>query len=563
MTRGYQKRMVLGAVLLVALTLRVWPLSFPADSHPDEENSVARALRMGRDGLNPQWYRYPPLYFYILFATFGGRYAVERVIGLVDSPEHFAEQYFVAPLSFFIQARVVSALFGVLAVWALYFLARRLSFSSRAAAGAAFVLAVSPLLVRLSHFSFTDGPPFLPFLLSLAMAAQLLKDGGKSCAFWSGFLAGLAAALKYPAGIAIVGLIGAAFSRRGNNSAGRLILCGLLGLGAGFLFVCPWAMLNFSAFWQDIAFVGEHMSHTLGDLPRSRGYIPYVLQYLPEALGWPFYLTGILGLTLWLRRNWRSAAIVGGPALAYWLIMGMAQYHYAKFSLPMLPVFALGVAWLLDRPSWQDRWKGAFAAVCLLLFAIPPLSHSLSWNLQLSLPDTRALATQWIERNVSPGVRVLSQSYGPRLAYTPERAREIAESVFALDLESGQKFSFLASHPPLGRPGFHVIGIPVYKGSHGFSGLEDTWYDAGKVNAERIEWIVLSSSVYGRYLGRKTFPRQVAFHIWLDQCWQEAARFSSHEPPLTVPILSQKGRLGPTLRVLKRIVPPPVGCQQL
>jgi len=34
--------------------------------NPDEDSSVTRALRMGRDGLNPRWYRYPPLFMYTL-----------------------------------------------------------------------------------------------------------------------------------------------------------------------------------------------------------------------------------------------------------------------------------------------------------------------------------------------------------------------------------------------------------------------------------------------------------------------------------------------------------------
>ncbi|MDP7385745.1 MAG: glycosyltransferase family 39 protein, partial [Nitrospinota bacterium] len=173
-------RLTLGLVLLLALMLRVWPLSFPSDVNPDEDSSVTRALRMGRDGLNPRWYKYPPLFIYTLFATYGVRYGFERATGQVPSAQAFAERFFANPLPLFIQGRLVSVLFGVLAVWALYLLARRLSLSRPAAAAGALFLAVSPLLVRLSHFALTDGPTVLPFIASLILAVRVLKKGRAS-----------------------------------------------------------------------------------------------------------------------------------------------------------------------------------------------------------------------------------------------------------------------------------------------------------------------------------------------------------------------------------------------
>ncbi len=447
-------RLTLGLVLLLALLLRVWPLSFPSDVNPDEDSSVTRALRMGRDGLNPRWYQYPPLFMYTLFATYGARYGFEKATGQVSSARMFAERFFADPLPFFVQGRLVSALFGVLAVWALYLLARRLSLSRPVAVGAALFFAVSPLLVRLSHFALTDGPTVLPSTASLILAVRVLQKGRARDAFWAGVLAGLAIAVKYPAGVVVMGLLVAVAGRHRtctDANAGRLICWGLLGVVSGFLVACPWAVLDFRRFWPYLLFLRDHISKSWDGIPRGRGYGPYLLDYLPAGLGWPLYLAGLLGFLIWLRRDGWRPAIVAGPAVLFILVMGAAKTHFPRYALSMYPVIVLGASLWIDIISWKGKGRAALLAGGALLLAGPPLAASFAWNLQAALPDTRTLATRWIEQNVSPGARVLAEDYGPRLAYTPDRAREIAAAERARDPRSGTKFAYLAAHPPAGR----------------------------------------------------------------------------------------------------------------
>ena len=554
-------RLTLGLVLLLALLLRAWPLSIPSDVNPDEDSSVTRALRMGRDGLNPRWYKYPPLFLYTLFATYVARYGFERATGQVPSARAFGERFFSDPLPLFIQGRLVSVLFGVLAVWALYLLARRLSLSRPAAAGAALFLAVSPLLVRLSHFALTDGPTVLPFIASLILAVRVLKKGRASDAFWAGVLAGLATAVKYPAGVVGVGLLVAAAGRGQTDAyAGRLAGWGLLGGVSAFLLACPWALLDAGRFWQYLLFLADHVSKSWGGLQRGRGYGPYLLDYLPGALGWPIYLAGLLGLWVWLRREGWRPAIVAGPAILFWLVMGAAKTHFPRFALAMLPVLALSAARWLDHMAWRPRRRAVLLAGGMLVMAGPPLAASVAWDLRAAPPDTRTLATSWIERNVPAGARVLSENYGPRLAYTPDRAHEIAAAERARNPKSGAKFAYLAAHPPARRPGYRFVTIPLRRDN--FHALDADWYDRGRVDASGIEWVVLSSAVYDRYAGLgKRFPRQAAFGRWLSACWEKAARFGPFEPIPEGWIARRLGRPGPTLRVFRRKTPPPRGCR--
>ncbi|MDP7386800.1 MAG: hypothetical protein QF593_12300, partial [Nitrospinota bacterium] len=361
-----------------------------------------------------------------------------------------------------------------------------------------------------------------------------------------------------------VGLLVAAVGRGQTHQdahAGRLVGWGLLGAVSAFLSACPWALLDFSRFWQYLLFLGDHVSKSWGGLQRGRRYGPYLLNYLPGALGWPIYLAGLLGLWVWLRREGWRPAIVAGPAVLFWVVMGAAKTHFLRFALAVLPVLALSASRWIDHIPWRPRRRAVLLAGGMLVMAGPPLAASLAWDLRTAPPDTRTLATSWIERNIPAGARVLSESYGPRLAYTPDRAREIAAAERARNPKSGAKFAHLAAHPPARRPGYRFVKIPMRRES--FYALDADWYDPHRVNASGIEWVVLSSAAYGRYarLG-KWFPRQVAFGRWLSACWEEAARFGPFEPVPEGWIARRLGQSGLTLRVFRRKKRPPPGCRK-
>lgn len=251
------------------------------------------------------------------------------------------------------------------------------------------------------------------------------------------------------------------------------------------------------------------------------------------------------------------------PALLYWVVMGSARHHFAHFSLPMLPAVALGVAWILDR-CLQRRMLGE--KVLLVVFALGalwPLAETLRWNVQRALPGTRTLATEWIEKNVPEGTRILSQAYGHRLAYTPGRAREIVASIRKENPQAGKRYAYLADHPPSDRPGYDFTRIPTLEKTRRLSSLNDHWYSADRVRASGAEWLVLTSAVYGRYLTHPdVFPRHAAFHDWLDRCSDEIVRFGPGNPPPEGRLEEAVGRLGPTIRILRlKVAEPSCGSE--
>ena len=111
----------LGAVLLLALVLRIWNIAhgLPAVYNPDEAGHFVRhAVQFLESGtLQLDYFVNPPALTHLLAgafgAIFGGGSGVARA---------FSEN----PGSVYLVARVVVALLGVVSVWVLYFVGRAL-----------------------------------------------------------------------------------------------------------------------------------------------------------------------------------------------------------------------------------------------------------------------------------------------------------------------------------------------------------------------------------------------------------------------------------------------------
>src|SRR5690242_9302962 len=194
------------ALLVVAFGLRVWgvkqglPYAYNAD---ENAHFVPKAIQLFGHGWNPHYFVNPPAYTYLLHLVFavwyGGREGVSNTFA-VDQGEVF------------IIARVVSAIVGTLAVWALYLAGARF-FDRRVGLLAAALLAVAFLPVFYSHLALNDVPTLAPICLSLWGTAGILRGGGLGSYALAGVGLGLACATKYTGGIVLLPLLAAALAQ--------------------------------------------------------------------------------------------------------------------------------------------------------------------------------------------------------------------------------------------------------------------------------------------------------------------------------------------------------------
>lgn len=162
-------------------------------SNQPDEHITFRALSRIRPGqlqFDPGLYQYGGLWVYPV----GAMLKAASLVGLVevrsdvafylDRPEAFAR--------FYIVGRLYSALWGLVATWAVFRLARRLSGCTWAAAAGGACFAAMPVVVNMAHEAKPHLPGLALMLLTVLAACRYVESGNRRWAWAAGALAGAA-----------------------------------------------------------------------------------------------------------------------------------------------------------------------------------------------------------------------------------------------------------------------------------------------------------------------------------------------------------------------------------
>lgn len=359
-TRWGSPWVALAALLAGAAAIRLvglrYGLPFPL-LNPDEENIVPRAWQMSHGGgLDPGWFGSPTLLVYAL-APF----------------EAWSEEpsYLIARLVI-----VTLAVGGVAAAW---WLGGR-AYGLLAGVVAAALSAVATVHVEYSRMAVTDVPLTLGVAGSLALLVrrQLIP---------AGIAIGLTAGVKYAGFVLLVPLLVA-----GWGDWRRLAVASVL-VPAAFLAAGPY----FAVHLGDVV---EDVRHALRDARRGAlgfendAWTPIAfLGGLWESIG-PALLIALASLVFALLYRTLADRVLAAFVLAYLAALVPLDAHFDRYLLPLMP--ALG--------ALAGRLR-SLAPVTLLLLVIP-----LVWSIRDTRPlvrtDTRVVAHDWMDENLTPGVLV-------------------------------------------------------------------------------------------------------------------------------------------------------------
>jgi 4-amino-4-deoxy-L-arabinose transferase-like glycosyltransferase len=374
-SRWGNRWLALGALLAGAAAIRLvgvqYGLPFPL-LNPDEESIVPRAWRMSHGGgLDPGWFDYPTLLMY----------AIAPFESWADDPSYVA-------------GRLVVVALGVAGVAAAWWLGGS-AYGTMAGFVAAAVTAVEVTHVEYSRMAVTD----VPMTLGVAIALALMVKGRLPAA---GIAIGVAASFKYPAFTLLVPLVVAGWGQW------RRIAISAALAPAAFLLTSPFFAVHLGAALGDVRRVQElGRDGWLGFENDHAAPIAFV-DRLWEGMG-PALLVGLLGLVLALVYRTQADRILAAFVLAYFATLLPLDAHFDRYVLPLVP--ALGA--LAGRVR-------ALASVTLLLLVIP-LVWAIADTEPLTRTDTRVLAHDWMDDNLTPGVLVAAD---PSTA-TPKDLRTI------------------------------------------------------------------------------------------------------------------------------------------
>ena len=422
---------VLGLILLGAAGLRLAAvgLGHPFLSfQPDEDANALRALRLAHGELNPQYFYYPALLWYLLAAGYRLIFWFGRELGLLLTWDDFARFYNNSPTLFYL-GRVLSVGFGTATVACLYLLGRR-AFSSTHGLLAASFLAGAFLHVRDSALSTTEAPLTFFVVLALLGAVRVHQEGRVRDYALTGLAAGLAAATKYNAVLVLVALGVAHVLRRGDQGIPVLRTLGewrVVGAGllASVVFVAlnPFLLLDWPHAWAT--------PDAWGSLAWEWRYV-HTVEYLDLRPVWWYHLSVSLrygmgvallalaqaGLLLGLWRRDAASLILLSFTLPFFAAMVSLQAVFVRYMTPLVPVLCLFAAVALQRairPLPWPRLRPWVTVGLAVLVLLEPLGASVAYGRLTRHMDTRIQMFAYMKTALPRSSRVAT--YGPSVTW--------------------------------------------------------------------------------------------------------------------------------------------------
>jgi 4-amino-4-deoxy-L-arabinose transferase-like glycosyltransferase len=418
------------AVIALALTLRLWGIGYdlPHIYHPDEPGYIAISQNIFKTGdLNPHFFNYPSLFFYINALAYVPYYLAGTLSGVFHAPGDIA-----SPLSLamgvsqtqmpttVLMGRLITMCFGIGSAALVFLIGTRLAGKAVVGMFAAFMMAVSPAAVRHSQLV-TPDTLVVFFALASVWASVLVCQEGKTWQYaMGGICVGLTISSKYNGALVLLPLLLAHLLRCGRAAlTDRRLYLALMLCGIGFLVSTPYAMLDSSKFVADLRF--EAMHYSSGHAGMEGDSLRWYLDYMWTTTGLICVLAAIEGLRGVYSRS-KEIILLAIFALVYLGFISGFQVRNDRTFLPITPfLFLLASSSLV---YWFSR-IGAFKArlartlslavfTCLTLaLLIAPALNTVSDAAQRMTADSRTTARNWIAENIPCGASIAIESYSP------------------------------------------------------------------------------------------------------------------------------------------------------
>jgi len=396
-------RGILLAILVLAAAVRLWAIDFgfPAlDTRPDEAVLVLIAASMLYVSVNPRFFHWPSLEFYVVSAIYRAWWQVQHWRGVFQHKYEIGYAILQHPAAFFLVPRVISAAAGVVTVALVYRLTMRVADRATALV-AAFLLAVVFLHVRDSHFGVTDVPMTCLLMAAMVPLQRLMADPAVR-RDWTraGLLTGLAASTKYSGGmVGVAALVIAAthWSPAVRRGLVRYVVVAALAFVAG----TPFSVLDFREFLEGLRFDQSHLLTGHG-IDLGRGWTYHWAFTLRYGVGIPLVLAAIAGIAVLWRRSWREAIVIAAFPVIYYAITGRGYTVFARYLVPLVPFLCIGAAITIAAlAQWAARGRQQVASVAMAALALavawPSMHRVVAFDRLMGRTDTRVLARAWLE----------------------------------------------------------------------------------------------------------------------------------------------------------------------
>ena len=455
---------ILCGIFLLALLLRVLGTSygFPAILNIDEPSFVRSVIGL-RFNLDPNRFDWPHTHLYINFILYTLFYYFRvflQILNLRPYIESVLPIIWHDPIVFYFISRIVNAFIGALTVIPVFLSSVILLKSRKLALMSALLFSFIPFHVYDSHLALLDTPMAFWVAWFLYFSLRIIKNPTTRNFILSGIFMGLAFGTKYNAffyyfiwGLCVLysafkypiweksGMLHFKNFKLGVNllfSARylkRYFLHFLSFLGA-YVITNPTVVTNFDLFWSSKYGRGFLFQFgNVGTLDWSE-YPNSLLENLYYQsvgdYGYTLYIFIALAMALFIFFNYRTKVnylTALFPLLMYLYISKKERNpsHYFLFLYPLLAIFV--TSFLKDLSNYIASYVVRFSTagskkvkeyvlyIIFILLMISPVYESLLIVYRFVRPDTRVMAYEWLQENLTKEDRLYY--YGSDLELLP------------------------------------------------------------------------------------------------------------------------------------------------
>ncbi|MBN1356407.1 glycosyltransferase family 39 protein [bacterium] len=422
-------------ILIAGTTFRFYGIRWgmPSFFHPDERQIMFKVNDISWNDLNPHFFAYGSLPIYVLKGTVTGldrvnRFVVDAARKMeLDAKKVSRVREWFPPMNHFrgqtLTGRALSAIVSIWTIVVLFYLGR-LMYQKKIALIAAALFSFSVLSIQQSHFYVVDGPQtFLVVCAIYFMVRMAVGDRARDY-YYSGLFIGLAMSTKFSSLPIYIAYAFAHFlalvhgNRKGFTHWLHLIGGALLSVAvmtAGM----PYWILDHEKWWRDI----QEQSRMV----RGTARLPYTIQYENTApfwyliknmaiwsLGLPFGMAAFAGFAVAIRRFFVQTKDLGNQVLlAYvvpiFIVNSLFQVKFLRYTLPLLPFFALFAAKMLFDLQKRHRMRTP-AKILTIVVLTGTLIWAIAYTTVYRYPNTRIEASSWVYQNIPSGAHILLES---------------------------------------------------------------------------------------------------------------------------------------------------------
>jgi 4-amino-4-deoxy-L-arabinose transferase-like glycosyltransferase len=430
MKRINRESILLGIILLIALSVRIWGLNYdlPYIYNPDEPlNMIISQNIFKTSDLNPHFFNYPSLFFYINALAYIPYFFLGKLLGVFHTTSNVLPSISLAmgvtlaqmPTTVLL-GRIVTVCFGVATIGLIYFVGKRITGRMSVGALASLMMAISPTNVGDSRL-ITPDTLVLFFLMASLGASILIYQQGKTWQYvMAGICVGLTASSKYNGGLIVLPLLFAHFLHYGKTGFKQpklymaLLLCGI-----GFLVTTPYAIFDSAKFLSDLKFEAQHYS--TGHAGMEGNTLRWYLEYMWQTAG-VISVLAMLQILRGIYLRYKEIILLSTFPIVYFVFISRFIVRNDRTFLPLTPFLFLLAAsflvYLLGKANALQskllRQMSAFAIVGFLVVGlILPASKTITDTLRLVTPDSRETARIWMDNNLPVGAKIAIESYSP------------------------------------------------------------------------------------------------------------------------------------------------------